>query len=208
MRNIFKNIYPKLIVIILSSLNIVCPATFTVTTVSDTYPNGHVGELRWAIRQSNKLGGTNTINFNIPGKGPFIIKPAHDLDAITSKVTINGYSQRGSSVNTQSHGNNAKLMIVLSGNNYKTGNAYAGTGNGLTFSHGSQGSVVTGLVINGWINTGIFINSANNISIIGNFIGTNPQGTGQVANQAGIFVESATGTVIGTPKVADRNVIA
>jgi hypothetical protein len=183
-------------------------ATFTVTKTTDTTTTSVVGELRWAIKRCNATAGSSQILFNIPGTGPFTITPKQDLDAITKPVTINGYSQPGASANTLATGNNASLMIVLSGNNYTEGNAYEGTGNGLTFGSGSAGSTVKGLVINAWVNTGILIDGANSITIVGNFIGTNAAGTAQVANQAGLFIQSSNNTVIGTAAPADRNVIA
>jgi len=145
-----------------------------------------------------------------PGAGPFTIQPVKDLPFITRRVTINGYSQPGASVNTlgNANGNNANLRIILSGSNYTEGNAYNGTGNGLIFVQGSGGSVVKGLVINGWVNTGIYLFKANNVSINGNYIGTNNIGTTQVANQAGIFIDTCNNTVIGTSANADRNIIA
>lgn len=182
--------------------------TFVVTTVADTYPAGRVGQLRWAIQQVNRTSGTSRISFKIPGKGPFVIKPSKDLAAIRRPVTIDGYSQPGSSVNTLATGDNARLRIVVSGNSCKTGNAYAGTGNGLYFARGSSGSVVKGLSISGWVNTGILVYGAHNISICGNFIGTNTSGSAQIANQAGIYIESSNNTVIGSASPADRNIIA
>ena len=38
-----------------------------------------------------------TIDFDIPGSGPFVIQPATPLPAITHPVIINGYSQPGAS---------------------------------------------------------------------------------------------------------------
>jgi hypothetical protein len=183
-------------------------ATFTVTKTSDTYPTGQTGELRWAIQRCNATTGSHQILFNIPGTGPFTIKPVRDLDNIRRPVVINGYSQPGASVNTLATGDNARLMIVLNGNNYTEGNAYQGSGNGLSFVTGSTGSTVKGLVINAWVNTGIFIYRANNINIVGNFIGTDALGTTQVANQAGLFIQASYDTKVGSAALADRNIIA
>ncbi len=196
-----------LLCIISTISNNLIAATFTVTKTTDSNPT-RSGEFRWAIQQSNKTAGFNTINFNISGTGPFTITPTRDLNDITHPVTIDGYSQPGASVNTLATGNDANLLIVLSGNNYTEGNATAGTGNGLIFRSNATGSIVKGLVINGWINTGIVISNVNNISILGNYIGTNPQGTDQIANQAGIFIYSSKNTTIGTTNVADRNIFA
>lgn len=204
----FKCVYITLIVVIFCSVSVLPAGTFTVTKTTDTYPTGRTGELRWAIQQSNRTRGSNQINFNIPGTGPFTIIPQDDLDPITRPVTINGYSQPGARQNTLAIGNNAQLLVVINGNNYKAGDVSEGTGNGLTFVRGSNGSIVKGLVINTWINTGILIYGVNSITIIGNFIGTNAAGTAQAANQCGIYVGLGDSTVIGTVLPADRNVIA
>jgi len=190
--------------------NILFCTTFTVTKTTDTRSSGTTGELRWAIQKVNSTstGQPHKITFNISGTGPFTIKPKNDLPAITRPVTIDGFSQRGAKANSLAVGNNAVMKIILSGNNYATGNAYNGSGNGLFFSNGSAGSVVKGLVINSWINTGITIYNANNITLSGNFIGTNVSGTTQAANQAGIFIISSNNTSIGSSSPADRNVIS
>ena len=111
------------------------------------------------------------------------------------------------------------MLIVLNGSNYTVGNGIT-TGNGLTFDSGSDNSIVRGLVINQWIENGIFVNptnpnpdgALNGISIVGNFIGTNADGTQEMANRTGIRLRGAINTVfntaIGTSDVADRNLVA
>jgi hypothetical protein len=90
-------------------------SVFTVTNTKATGP----GSLSAAILSSNKQGGANTINFNIPGTG---VHPIHigseGLPAITAPVTINGYSQPGSAPNTSSDPseNNAIITISLQNN--------------------------------------------------------------------------------------------
>jgi hypothetical protein len=175
--------------------------------------------LRSAIQYINAQGQpSNTINFGISGTGPFTIAPATDLDAITSPVTINGYSQSGSSVNTLAVGDNAVLQIILNGSNYTVGDGIT-TGNGLTFTDGSSNSVVRGLVINQWILAGILVNPVNanvsGVSIVGNFFGTNATGTQTMNNQVDVglsagpdFNVSVLNTSIGTTAVADRNIFA
>lgn len=186
-------------------------ATFTVTTTTDTIPTGLPGELRWAIQQNNATPGLNNINFKITGTGPFTIKPSVDLDAITNPVIIDGYTQHLASVNTDPLATNAVLMIEINGSNYTVGDG-AFKGAGLTLGAGSAGSTIRGLVFNRWIGAGIFINGtaggADGSSIIGNFTGTNVAGNQQQANQAGIMINSANNTIIGTAHPADRNLIA
>ncbi len=194
-----KKTIRKLITILLIStvLNNLFADTFTVTKTTDSSPAIH-GELRWAIQQSNQSTQLDTINFNIPGDGPFTITPHRDLNPITQPVIIDGYSQPGSSVNSGIDNNNANLMIELSGNNYATGNAYNGTGNGLTIKgkHTAH-SIIKGLVINNWINTGILLTNTHDISIFGNYIGTTIDGSTERANQSGIFIDSCKNITIG-----------
>ncbi len=209
MKNNYQNtIYITLSTIILTFTFHLSAEIFTVTKTTDSSPTIS-GELRWAIHQCNNHGGHNTIAFNIPGDGPFTITPTRDLDDIVSHVTIDGYTQSGASENTDDNDTNTHLMIELNGNNYRTGNAYHGTGNGLTFKGKSAAhSIVKGLVINRWINTGIFIINTNDIEILGNYIGTNTDGVTERANQAGIFIASSENITIGKAHKKDRNLIA
>ena len=65
---------------------------FVVTTTADSGP----GSLRQAILDSNATaGGTNTIDFDIPGSGVQMIAPASPLPAITKPVVIDGTTQPG-----------------------------------------------------------------------------------------------------------------
>ncbi len=65
---------------------------FIVDTTADSGP----GSLRQAILDSNAAtGGSNTIEFEIPGNGVHTIEPLSSLPAITQSVLINGASQRG-----------------------------------------------------------------------------------------------------------------
>src|SRR5439155_20729254 len=90
------------------------PFVFTVTNTSDS----GTGSLRQAITDANSMGG-GTINFNIPGSGVHTISPLTVLPTITQTVTIDGYSQPGSSPNTNppAMGINAAILIELSGVN-------------------------------------------------------------------------------------------
>lgn len=51
--------------------------------------------LRGAIQAANILGGSQTIDFDIPGDGVPVVSPATPLPAITAQVTIDGTSQPG-----------------------------------------------------------------------------------------------------------------
>src|SRR5262245_51677513 len=68
-------------------------ATFTVTNTNDT----GAGSLRQAIDDANATPGADTIVFNIPGAGVHTITPQSLLPIVNEAVTIDGYSQPGSS---------------------------------------------------------------------------------------------------------------
>src|SRR5215831_14397945 len=69
--------------------------TYTVTNTNASGP----GSLDQAIIDANTNPGPDVIAFNIPGSGPFVIAPGFPgLTTITDAVTIDGYSQPGSSI--------------------------------------------------------------------------------------------------------------
>ncbi len=206
-------------------------ATVTVTTAGDdvTPNNGSVSlrEAITAINAGNDLGdpdivaqnpgtfGTNdTINFNIPAAGVQTVNVGSDpsangiaLPTITKPVTINGYFQPATKVNTIANSGNAVLLIELNG-------ASAGSGSdGLTLGPGSDGSTIRGLVINFFAGDGIVVQSNGN-TINGNFIGTDPNGGSRRPNGTfptsgnGILIQNASNNIIGTSDPADRNVIS
>ena len=114
-------------------------ATFTVTSTADSGP----GSLRQAILDANANAGTDTIAFAIPGAGVHTISPVTALPNITQPVTIDGYTQPGSAVNTDPIAHNAILLIELEGS------GSSGT-TGLKLMSTSAGSTVRGLVLNRW----------------------------------------------------------
>jgi CSLREA domain-containing protein len=92
--------------------------TFTVNTTSDTGSGGCNSTectLREAIAVANRVEGADTIRFAIPSPGIRTIFPTSELPLITDPVTIDGYSQPGSSPNTLDKGTNAVLKIQLDG---------------------------------------------------------------------------------------------
>ena len=206
-------------------------ATITVTTASDdiTPNNGSVSlrEAITAINAGNNLGdpdiiahttgvfGTNdTINFAISGAGVKTINVGTSASAsgiplptMTKPRIINGYTQGVASPNTLANADSAVLLIQLNGTS-------AGSGSdGMTLGSGSGGSIIKGLVINRFTGNGIVIRSNGN-TIAGNFIGIDPTGTTRMPNGSfpvagdGISIQNASNNIVGTPAVADRNVIS
>ncbi|MCW5625699.1 MAG: right-handed parallel beta-helix repeat-containing protein, partial [Burkholderiales bacterium] len=163
--------------------------------------------LREAIIAANNTAGADGIAFNIAGAGVHTIGLTSALPTITDVLTIDGYTQPGTSVNTAAVGTNAVLLIELNG-------AGAGTDAlGLSLQPGSAGSTIRGLVIDRFDGGGIWVGS-NNATLAGNFIGTDPSGLVAQANGktaaavGGIRVNVASGATIGGAALSDRNLIA
>ena len=90
----------------------------TVNTTNNLDFGAGKTNLWLAIQMANtNTAADNTINFSIPGSGPFYIKtPTNGYPLITSHdITINGYSQPLSAPNSNPiHSpNNAQIKIVL-----------------------------------------------------------------------------------------------
>jgi Bacterial Ig domain/Periplasmic copper-binding protein (NosD) len=174
-------------------------STFMVTNTLD---NTKTGSLRWAIDQVNADKGkaVDTIDFKLPGSGPFTISPNSPLPAITHSVLIDGYSEPHSSANTATGSDNAVILIQLSG-------THAGYSAGLEIIAGN--STVRGLAINGFEKDGIRLYSGGNDVVTGNFLGTDPSGTIPLPNfDAGIAVDDSANDIIGGMAAAARNIIS
>jgi len=171
------------LVAFLSSGAILSGANLMVTNTNDS----GAGSLRQAILDANAGAGGDSIEFNIPGAGPFVITPQPPgLPAILKPTTVDGGTQPGY----------AGTPIIEIAN-------FAGSG--LKLQGGS--SSVLALVIRG-MNTGISMESSNN-HVAGCYVGTDVTGTIVAANGTGIEVQSGTtGNVIGGSVVAFRNVIS
>ncbi len=164
-------------------------ATFTVTGTGDSGP----GTFRQAILDANSTSGPDTIAFNIAGTGVRTIAPTSALPDITDPVTIDGFTQPGSSANTLTAGSNAVLLVATPVP---------------AISGGS--SLVRGLVITGG---GVVLKGQGNNRVEGNYIGTNAAGTSAPslqpgsAPQTGITVQSANNSIGGTTPQT-RNLIS
>ncbi|MGH9941600.1 MAG: SBBP repeat-containing protein, partial [Pyrinomonadaceae bacterium] len=172
-------------------------ANLTVTNTNDS----GAGSLRQAIIDSNNTAGIQTISFNIPGSGVQTITPLSPLPTITDPIVVDGYTQPGASANTLAVGNNAVLLVELSG-----ASAGAAGVSGLSITAGN--STVRGLIINRFVVNGIQLDTNGGNRIEGNFIGTEVTGTAPAANGAhGVQVVS-NGNTIGGATPAARNVLS
>jgi hypothetical protein len=165
-------------------------ATFTVTNAN----NSGAGSLRQAIIDANATSAADIINFSI-GSGAVTIAPTSQLPTLTRPVTIDGTSQPGFG---------SAPIVEISGQNAGA-NAI-----GIYASVNASGSTIKGLVINRFNSSGIFIDrTTTNISIVGNYIGTNAAGTAPAANGGeGIGILNASNNTIGGTTSAARNVIS
>jgi CSLREA domain-containing protein len=192
--------------------------TFTVnSTADDADPspgNGvcatAAGEctLRAAIQSANKHTGPDTIAFNIPGGGVKTILPTKALPTLTDTsgpTIIDGYTQPGSSPNTDSLVSNAQIMVQLEGAGHDQFH-------GLTIN--SPANVVRGLALYRFQKVmKLDVVDAHHNHISGNFIGTNAAGTYNAdikVNYAnGVHISGgATNNVIGGTSPAERNVLS
>jgi uncharacterized repeat protein (TIGR01451 family) len=175
-------------------------ATFTVINTLDS----GAGSLRQAILDANGTAGIDTITFTIPAVGLQTISPATNLPNITEAVIIDGYSQPGSSANSLALGDNAVINIEINGTNVSNGT-------GLNFLGTVNGGEVKGLLLTKW-NNAVLLNGAQNMTIDGNFFGTNAAGTSATSstkNTNGFFIlNSAAGNTIGGASNAARNLIS
>lgn len=177
----------------------------TTFTVKNTNDSG-LDSFRQAILDANlsgNVGGPDIIQFNITGGALKVIAPVTALPTIDEAVTIDGYSQAGSAVNTSPDGTNAKLQILVTGSNLP-----AASSTGLIIN--APGVTIDGLVMNNFQVAAITDTAlGGNAQISGNFIGTDPTGTlrGGNGNTAGIVLRTG-GNIIGDGKsVATRNVL-
>jgi uncharacterized repeat protein (TIGR01451 family) len=160
---------------------------FTVLTTNNSGP----GSLRAAINNANVYSNTAPIVFNLPGPGVHQI-PLTGLLAITNTVILDGYTQPGASPNTLEQGDNAIVLVEI-------------TGNQLLLGFGSYGSVVRGLSLEA-LNLG-----DNSIAVQGNFIGVDPTGTAALTNASGgsaFYLNASFGHQLGGPDPAERNLIS
>ena len=175
--------------------------TFTVTTTSDS----GAGSLRQAILDANGAAGADTIAFGIGGSGVQTIALASALPAITSPVTIDGYTQTGALANTHdtSQGLNTVLKIEVDG-------AALGAGS-ICLDVAASDTTIKGLVIHGCDTANVRLqNSASNFVLEGCFLGTDAAGTTPVAEASGAQITGVTppNVRIGGTTPAARNLIS
>ncbi|MDQ5944011.1 MAG: trimeric autotransporter adhesin [Patescibacteria group bacterium] len=175
------------------------PATFTVTNTNDS----GAGSLRQAMMDANSNGNPSdidSIEFNISGSGVQVITPIVALPAISESLTINGYTQPGSSENTSAWGSpiNANILIEINGENVDD-NGLATNANNVT---------IKGLAINRFkVGVAASAPGCSGLNVQGNYIGSDAAGLQDFGNtHIGVQV-FCSNTTIGGPNAADRNLV-
>jgi hypothetical protein len=195
-----------LVVLALVGAGRVSAAVFTVTNEAPVGP----GSFAAAIAQGNQTPGPDRIEFNIPS--PTTIQLTLPLPVITDPVTIDGYTQPGSAVNTTAVGTNAIVRVTLSG-------ALMSDANGLELGDGSGGSVIRGVRLISFkrqgslLGAGVAITGTSNAGgsrIEGCIFSVNVDGQTLLRNLGpGILVNGGgSGTQIGGLQLAQRNMIS
>lgn len=169
---------------------------------------GQTCTLRAAIEKANQDAAPDTIHFAI-GNGPVIISPATPLPEIVHPLTIDGYSQPGSKPNTKAVGNDAVINVRIDGKL-----DVAGAANGVVFASGATGSMLRGVAVSRFWRHGVAISGVGNVTVAGNFIGTDGSGSAEDAIGGLINVWSGAAVVqgakyntLGGTAAADRNII-
>ncbi|HYE96561.1 MAG TPA: T9SS type A sorting domain-containing protein [Rubricoccaceae bacterium] len=158
---------------------------------ADVTQAGEQCSLRAAIMEANGRGG-GTITFDIPGGGiPRITIGETPLPAFTAPITIDGSTQPGGWVELSGPGLVPDELFVP----------------GIEIGPGGGGSVVRGLVINGFRGSGVVLQAgANGCTIAGNRIGTDAAGTQARGN--GTWNAQAAVQGAGVRVYSDFNLIA
>lgn len=139
------------------------------TLVVTSTANSGAGTLRQAIIDSNQTVNAERIEFNLgPASGcPYSIPVTSPLPAVTSPLTIDGFSQAGSSPNTREDGYDGVHCVVLTGS----------VSEGLRLQPAAgQAIAVMGLALQRFTSAAIEADGAGSVRIWGNTFGvvTNP----------------------------------
>lgn len=150
--------------------------------------------LREAILAANATAGVNSISFDIPDaliSGAHTIQLAALLPAITDALILNGLTEPDAG---------GHPVVVIDG--------------GLAVAEGfdvqASGTTIRGLVIQRFTGRGVIVRAAaSNVTIAGNYIGTDV--TGLIAQGNGSWgidvIGAGSGVLIGGSSAVDRNII-
>ncbi|WZO96394.1 NosD domain-containing protein [Isosphaeraceae bacterium EP7] len=160
-------------------------------TVINTNDSGR-GSLRQAILNSNIHPGRDTIDFKIPGPGPFTIPVKSPLPALTDPAALDAATQPGYV---------RSPIVEITPASPTVG------GDGLVLVAGN--TLVRGLVINRFAGAGIRIEGAGQDQVEGCYIGLDLSGQTGLGNSGdGVLIRQSDGNVIGGQLANSSNVIS
>ncbi|MBZ0296029.1 MAG: right-handed parallel beta-helix repeat-containing protein, partial [Anaerolineae bacterium] len=134
--------------------------------------------LREAITAANANSGTDTIAFDIPGAGPHTIQPITQLPAMTDAVIIDGTTEPDYAGAPVIELDGQSTILI-----------------GLTLQ--ASNSIIRGLAVNRFDQSGIVIENADANTIEVNYIGIAPDGETAVGNLSyGLRLANSDGTTI------------
>ena len=158
--------------------------------------------LRAAITQANNNLGPDTIHFAIPGDDVHTINLGAELpplNDLSGPVTIDGYTQPGATPNTDPLIFNADIRIQIDGDDLDR-----------IVLIQAPGNTLRGLSLyDAHVKIELLGENADGNTIVGNLIGTNVANTFSEGSGDGVLMQLGPDqNVIGTPDLADRNVIS
>jgi hypothetical protein len=169
----------------------------TSLTVTSTANSG-AGTLRQAILEANLTTTEETINFNISGGCPRIISLSTLLPTITSSLTIDGFTQPGSSANTGTNTDNSVHCVVLVGESTRT----------LQLSPAADEEItIRGLAFYRSTDTAIDANGSGKVNIEGNTFNTGVSLIEPNVPAYGIKISGSVNAIVGGLDISSRNVI-
>jgi hypothetical protein len=155
----------------------------------DLVNSGDQCSLRAAIEAANGLVGQDSIVFALAGPAPHVITLSSPLPSVTSPVTIDGTTQPGYSLPPS--GSGMPVVVVNCG-------VYT---DGLSFAPGSDGSAASGLEVTSLAScaAAVRIMGASNVHVKSSYLHD---------SDWGVYIASASNSVIGGATPGDRNVIS
>ncbi len=196
-----KSQIPILILLVFGSVSawaqVACPTANPITVTRTTGSTGTSGSLPWAINCLNNVTTLTTIQFNIPGAGPHIIRPLINgpfptitkanalIDGSTDNIVIDGSLGEGQGLNISA--NSAKIVGLTLRNFAATAAPYP-----LRLNSGTGHEVSNCQIFDNQVGISI-ARSAGGVNISSNYIGVDKSGTNLSNSVAGIQFEAYVG---------------
>jgi hypothetical protein len=160
---------------------VACPTANPITVTRTTGSTGTSGSLPWAINCLNNVTTLTTIQFNIPGAGPHIIRPLINgpfptitkanalIDGSTDNIVIDGSLGEGQGLNISA--NSAKIVGLTLRNFAATAAPYP-----LRLNSGTGHEVSNCQIFDNQVGISV-ARSAGGVNISSNYIGVDKSGT-------------------------------